>query len=53
MTAAQGTLVGVGVGPGHPDLLTLQALRQLRAADRVVAPSTAVDAVGRAESIVR
>ncbi|HVM06155.1 MAG TPA: precorrin-2 C(20)-methyltransferase [Acidimicrobiales bacterium] len=46
-------LVGVGVGPGDPELLTLRALRVLREADRVFAPSLAVDAVGRAESIVR
>jgi precorrin-2/cobalt-factor-2 C20-methyltransferase len=48
-----GTLIGVGVGPGDPELLTLQAVRVLREADRVVAPSLAGDAVGRAESIVR
>jgi precorrin-2/cobalt-factor-2 C20-methyltransferase len=46
-------LIGVGVGPGDPELVTVQALRTLQEADRVVAPSLAPDAVGRAESIVR
>ncbi len=48
-----GRLVGVGVGPGEPDLLTLRAVTALRRADRVVAPTTAIDAVGRAEAIMR
>jgi precorrin-2/cobalt-factor-2 C20-methyltransferase len=48
-----GRLVGVGVGPGEADLLTLRAVTALRRADRIVAPSTAIDAVGRAEAIVR
>ena len=48
-----GRLVGVGVGPGDPDLLTVRGLAALRRADRVVAPATAVDAVGRAELVVR
>jgi precorrin-2/cobalt-factor-2 C20-methyltransferase len=48
-----GRLIGVGVGPGDPALVTLQALEALRSADRVVAPVSAPDAPGRAESIVR
>jgi len=48
-----GRLVGVGVGPGEADLVTVRAVAALRRADRVVAPATAVDAVGRAEAIVR
>ena len=53
MSTVRGRLIGVGVGPGDPELLTVRAMRVIRNADRVLAPSSAIDAVGRAESIVR
>jgi precorrin-2/cobalt-factor-2 C20-methyltransferase len=46
-------LIGVGVGPGDPGLVTRRAVAVLRGADRVVAPTTSAMAVGRAEAIVR
>lgn len=48
-----GRFVGVGVGPGPADLVTIKAVHALRRADRVVAPCTSVEAIGRAEAIVR
>ena len=48
-----GRLVGVGVGPGDPDLITVKALRALRAADAVLVPVGADGEVGRAEAVVR
>ena len=47
------SFVGVGVGPGDPDLMTTRALRTLRGADRVFAPAMSADVEGRAESTVR
>lgn len=52
-TPIPGRLVGVGVGPGSPDLLTVRAVRALRRATMVVAPCTDETAIGRAEAIVR
>lgn len=51
--AVPGRLVGVGVGPGSADLLTVRALAALRRATVVLAPSTDLSAIGRAEAIVR
>lgn len=36
----KGTLYGVGVGPGDPELLTMQAARILRQADVIAVPAT-------------
>jgi precorrin-2/cobalt-factor-2 C20-methyltransferase len=47
-------LVGVGVGPGDPDLVTVKAVRVLNEADLVLVPVLADDpGPGRAEATVR
>ncbi len=48
-----GHLIGVGVGPGDPELLTLKGLRVLREADEVFVPVADTGEVGRAEATVR
>ncbi|MDR2973840.1 MAG: precorrin-2 C(20)-methyltransferase [Propionibacteriaceae bacterium] len=53
-TAASHRLIGVGVGPGDPELVTVKAVRVLGQADVILVPTTEVgDVVGRAEAIVR
>jgi precorrin-2/cobalt-factor-2 C20-methyltransferase len=46
-------LVGVGVGPGDPELVTVKGVRVLRGADVVVVPVMDPDEQGRAERTVR
>jgi precorrin-2/cobalt-factor-2 C20-methyltransferase len=46
-------LIGIGVGPGDPELLTVKAVRILRTADLTLVPVMALDEQGRAESVVR
>ena len=48
-----GTLVGVGVGPGDPELLTVKGLKALGEADEVFVPVGDTGEVGRAEAVVR
>ncbi|MFE6283787.1 precorrin-2 C(20)-methyltransferase [Streptomyces sp. NPDC057877] len=46
------TLVGVGVGPGDPELVTVKGVNALRAADVVVVPVMDTGERGRAEATV-
>ena len=46
-------LIGVGVGPGDPDLVTVKAVRVLTEADVVLVPVLAAGEPGRAEATVR
>jgi precorrin-2/cobalt-factor-2 C20-methyltransferase len=47
------TLIGVGMGPGDPGLVTVRAVRVLRGADLVLVPVMATGERGRAEATVR
>lgn len=46
-------LVGVGVGPGDPQLLTLAGLAEFRSASRIFVPVLSTAQQGRAETVVR
>ncbi len=47
-----GRLVGVGVGPGDPEHLTIKGLRALREADEIFVPVGETGETGRAEAVV-
>jgi precorrin-2/cobalt-factor-2 C20-methyltransferase len=49
----RGRLIGVGVGPGDPDLLTLKGLNALRESDHVFVPVADTGETGRAERVVQ
>src|ERR1700759_1169733 len=46
-------LIGGGVGPGDPELVTVKAVRVLRQADVVLVPVLATREPGRAETLIR
>lgn len=52
MSAHGGRLVGVGVGPGDPEHLTIKGLRALSEADEVFVPVGDTGETGRAEAVV-
>jgi len=52
-TARYGTLFGIGVGPGDPDLLTLKAVKVLERVDVVLAAASTKNEASLALSIAR
>ncbi|MFZ5453060.1 MAG: precorrin-2 C(20)-methyltransferase [Thermodesulfobacteriota bacterium] len=53
MTAKIGTLYGIGVGPGDPDLITLKALRVLQQVPHIFASCSSKNSYSLALNIVR
>lgn len=52
MTTKYGTLYGIGVGPGDPDLITVKALRILKSVSKIFAASSTKNDYSLAASIV-
>lgn len=52
MSKVLGSLVGIGVGSGDPDLLTIKALKAIQAADIILCPASKEDRPSIALSIV-
>ncbi len=54
MTQPVHRLIGIGVGPGDPELITVKAVRVLRDSDVILVPATEASgpSAGRAETIV-
>ncbi len=46
-------LVGIGMGPGNPEMVTLGAMRELENASHIFAPTIIRTQAGRAEQVVR
>nr|WP_269204484.1 precorrin-2 C(20)-methyltransferase [Motilibacter deserti] len=46
-------MVGLGVGPGDPELVTVKAVRVMQESDVVLVPVMGEDVAGRAEEVVR
>jgi precorrin-2/cobalt-factor-2 C20-methyltransferase len=53
MTSKTGTLYGIGVGPGDPELITLKALKVLHRVPHIFAASSTKNSYSLALSIVR
>lgn len=49
----QGILYGIGVGPGDPELMTLQAVRTLRACDILILPAVSKEECYAYQIVVR
>lgn len=48
-----GTLFGVGVGPGDPELITLKAVKVIQQADIIITPTTEINKNSLALSIIQ